>query len=111
MKNKCTQKKDSTRVIKVMILMYCQKHHGSKDELCELCTQTLEYCSIKYEKCHYGDKKPPCSLCSTNCHNLEIRKSIRDIMRYSGPRMFIYHPILAIQHTYHVLIWKKRQNK
>jgi hypothetical protein len=27
-----------------------------------------------------------------------MRETIRIVMRYAGPRMLVYHPILAIQH-------------
>jgi hypothetical protein len=44
-----------------------------------------------------GDK-PTCLNCTVHCYLPEMREEIRTVMRYSGPRMMIYHPVLAIGH-------------
>ena len=55
-----------------MIALYChKKHHTKKGELCEEC-----------EKLYAP----------------EMKEKIRDMMKFSGPRMLLYNPVLAIKH-------------
>ena len=37
----------------------------------------------------------------------EMREKIRQVMRFSGPRMLLYHPVLAVWH----LICSKREKR
>ena len=37
----------------------------------------------------------------------EMREQIRQVMRFSGPRMLLYHPVLAVWH----LICSKKELK
>lgn len=46
----------------------------------------------------YGNNKPTCAKCPVHCYNARRREQIRQVMRYAGPRMLIYHPRLAILH-------------
>ncbi len=39
-----------------------------------------------------------CSKCPIHCYKPKMREHIREVMRYSGPRMIFYHPIIAIKH-------------
>lgn len=36
-----------------------------------------------------------------------MRQQIKKVMRFSGPRMIIYHPVMAVRH----LIESKREKK
>ena len=36
--------------------------------------------------------------CPVHCYRPEMKERIRMVMRWSGPRMIIYHPIAAIKH-------------
>ena len=42
--------------------------------------------------------KTTCARCSVHCYNPKMRRGIRVVMRYSGPRMFFYHPVMAFRH-------------
>jgi hypothetical protein len=44
------------------------------------------------------ETKTFCSNCKVHCYKPEMREKIREIMRFSGPRMIFYHPIMAIRH-------------
>ena len=37
-------------------------------------------------------------MVSVHCYQPQMREQIRQVMRYSGPRMLLYHPVLAIWH-------------
>ena len=81
-----------------MIRLYCRKKHGYKKQLCPECSLTLDYARERTEKCPFGANKPVCSKCKVHCYKPEFREKIRTIMRFSGPRMILYHPLLAIKH-------------
>jgi hypothetical protein len=44
------------------------------------------------------ETKTFCSNCKVHCYKPEMREKIKEIMRFSGPRMIFYHPIMAIRH-------------
>ncbi|NQU32042.1 MAG: nitrous oxide-stimulated promoter family protein [Bacteroidetes bacterium] len=91
--------KNEKKTVGVMITMYCSSRHGGKkDNLCYGCTNLLSYALIRIDNCVYGAIKPSCEKCPIHCYNDVSREQIRKIMRYSGPRMIFYHPILAFKH-------------
>jgi hypothetical protein len=82
-----------------MVGIYCSDHHGGTDEsLCEDCSEFLDYAYLRLEKCPYGEDKPTCSNCPIHCYKPWRREQVKRIMRYSGPRMLLRHPVLAITH-------------
>lgn len=82
-----------------MIQLYCWKKHDQKrGELCEHCESLYRYSQLRLDKCPYGDAKGACAKCPTHCYNLEMREQIRVVMRYSAPRMLIYHPFDFLIH-------------
>ena len=94
-------------VVELMIRLYCAKKHKCKDGLCAECNELLEYVKLRRSKCPWGDKKPFCSNCKIHCYKPDMRAKIKDVMKFSGPRMILYHPAIAVKH----LIETKRQKK
>ena len=92
-------------VVELMIRLYCRKKHQCKDGLCTECNELLEYVKLRRSKCPWGDKKPFCSNCKIHCYKPEMRERIKNVMRFSGSRMILYHPVIAVKH----LIETKRQ--
>ena len=45
------------------------------------------------------ETKTFCSNCTVHCYKTEKRELIRSVMRFSGPRMMLCHPIIATQHV------------
>ena len=86
-----------------MIKLYCKQEHKIKEELCENCDELLEYAYERIDNCKFESNKPVCAKCSIQCYSSEMRKKIRDVMKFSGPRMLIYHPVITIQHLIHRL--------
>ncbi len=80
-----------------MIGIYCRGHHGGR-ELCGDCAALLEYANRRLDACRYQPEKPACSKCPTHCYGKSMRERIREVMRFAGPRMLLYHPILGILH-------------
>jgi hypothetical protein len=82
-----------------MIILYCRNNHALKlKETCPSCTELLNYAQTRLEKCPYQEQKPACSHCLSHCYKPIMRENIRLVMRYSGPRMFYHHPLLALHH-------------
>ena len=52
-----------------MIDIYCQKKHGNnKGELCEECSELLEYAHKRLSFCKFGENKSTCSRCPIHCY-------------------------------------------
>ena len=61
-------------------------------------TLLLAYARVRLDKCRYGTEKPTCANCPTHCYKPAMRERVREVMRYSGPRMLRKHPVLAVAH-------------
>jgi hypothetical protein len=86
------------RTIEAMIRLYCRDLHRKSSELCAECKELSEYAGRKLDECPFREEKQTCNKCIVHCYSTEMRKKIRDVMRYAGPRMLRRHPILAIRH-------------
>ena len=87
------------RVVDEMISLYCKKKHGHKQGLCESCRELSDYAKKRSDHCPFMEQKTFCSNCKVHCYKPAMREKIREVMRFSGPRMMFYHPILAISHV------------
>ncbi len=93
-----TQKRQQeTAVVSRMISLYCRKKHGGK-VLCTDCKALSAYAQDRIAHCPFMDTKTFCSNCKVHCYAPNMREKIREVMRFSGPRMLFYHPILATRH-------------
>ncbi len=87
------------KIIETMVGMYCRGHsHGNGEALCADCAALFEYATRRLQRCVFGDAKPTCANCLVHCYTAEMREQVRTVMRWSGPRMLVRHPILAILH-------------
>ena len=84
--------------IRAMFEIYCQGRHGSKASLCPDCQSVLDYAFKRIAKCPYAENKPVCKNCVTHCYSKEMQARVREIMRFSGPRMPLRHPLLTLGH-------------
>lgn len=88
------------RVVKEMISLYCRREHKTKKgELCDACRELSDYARERSEKCPFMEHKTFCANCKVHCYRQEMRERIRLVMRFSGPRMLFYHPLLAVWHV------------
>lgn len=82
-----------------MIQLYCRKKHGvGKGELCSECDAVNQYAQRRLEKCPFGDDKGACKDCSIHCYKPEMREKVQEMMRFSGPRLILYHPLDVFIH-------------
>jgi len=86
------------KTLAAMLSIYCRKMHADKEELCSDCDKLQNYAMQKLEKCIFGAKKPNCVHCPVHCYEPAMREQIQKVMRFSGPLMLKYHPILAVVH-------------
>lgn len=85
--------------VKIMIQLFCGKHHNLKNGSCSECTELYEYTVKRLKECIYGESKTTCKDCKTHCYKPEMRAMIKQVMRYSGPRLLYTHPKLVIEHV------------
>lgn len=86
------------QVVSLMIKLYCNKKHHTKKELCDKCRHLTEYAAMRSDKCPFMEDKTFCSNCKVHCYKPDMREKIREVMRFSGPRMIFHHPVMAVNH-------------
>jgi hypothetical protein len=86
------------KTITAMQQIYCHAHHGIKNGLCPDCTRLSAYALERLKKCLFQDAKPTCAKCPIHCYRKDMREEVRTIMRFSGPRILLRHPLLALLH-------------
>lgn len=97
-------------VVSLMISLYCRKNHGSKT-LCPACAELERYARTRSDRCPFMETKTFCANCKVHCYKPEMREKIREVMRFSGPRMLLYHPVMAIRHGIESRKEKRRLEK
>ena len=98
-------------VVEEMIRLYCRKNHPKEKrqegQMCPDCQRLSDYAKQRSQKCPFMEEKTFCANCKVHCYKPEMREQIRQVMRFSGPRMLLYHPVLAVWH----LICSKKELK
>ena len=111
MDNKIEKKREREKqMVSQMIALYCKKQHHSRSGLCPDCAALDEYARMRSEKCPFMETKIFCSNCKVHCYKPEMREKIREVMRFSGPRMLFHHPVAAIRHVVETKKEKKKLN-
>ena len=77
----------------------CQVGHDGPG-LCGECRELLEYSLARLEHCKFGNTKTKCHKCPVHCYRPDMREKIRTVMRFSGPRMLLYHPLEALRYLF-----------
>jgi len=104
MAEQINNKKENRRIrreritVEKMIQIYCRKNHNSKKELCYECRELLDYSNARLTYCPFKEDKPVCTNCTVHCYKPEMKERVRDVMRFSGPKMIFRHPYLAVMH-------------
>lgn len=92
--------------VSLMIAYYCRQHHHTEG-LCEECQGLKDYAFGRIRNCVLLPGKPVCASCHIHCYKPSMREAIRNVMRYSGPRMMLRHPVRGM---IYMLIKKKVVN-
>lgn len=85
------------RIVAIMIQLYCRRKEGNK-ELCESCKELLNYANSRLNHCPFEEHKSSCKKCLIHCYKPEMRYRMKNVMRFSGPLMIIYHPVIFFKH-------------
>lgn len=86
--------------VSLMVGIFCHGKHGKPADggLCPDCQALLAYAHLRLDHCRFGEHKPVCKKCPVHCYRPDMRKRIKDVMRYAGPRMLWHHPVAALRH-------------
>ena len=99
-----------------MIGLFCRKHHRQENSLCPDCKDLSLYAGIKLDSCAYlltavkknkaesGKKlkKISCLNCPVHCYRDDYRLKIKKVMRFAGPKILFYHPVLLLKHLFKI---------
>jgi len=85
------------RTIAFMIRLYC-RHRLHQQEPSEEYRALTDYCQHRLDHCRWQDEKPACKRCPCHCYAPEQRERVRQIMRWTGPRMILYAPLEVLRH-------------
>lgn len=94
-----TKREREKRMVSQMIALYCRKKHHTRGDLCPQCAALDAYAKMRADKCPFMETKTFCSNCRIHCYKPDMRAKIREVMRFAGPRMILYHPVTAIRHV------------
>lgn len=86
------------RTFEIMVRLYCRHKEGNAS-LCDGCRALIDYAGGRLSRCPFGEDKPTCRLCKVHCYSKDMKRRVCEVMRYAGPRMVLYHPLLAIRHV------------
>ncbi len=107
--------------VAIMIALYCRSLHKEKGagqctgqvaagaegpaagsdvycQLCPECRELLDYAWLRLSRCKFGEGKTTCQRCPIHCYKPVMKQRIAAVMRYSGPRMLLHHPLAALRH-------------
>src|SRR3972149_7948476 len=88
------------KTIDAMIHIYCKNKHETKGELCPECSELFEYAKMRLQKGPFQKKKSTCGKWLVHCYQPQMREKVKTVMRYSGPRMLLHSPGLALHHAF-----------
>lgn len=110
-KDTATKREKEKELVSQMIALYCKKKHRGRRGLCAECAELDAYAQQRSAKCPFMETKTFCSNCKVHCYKPVMREKIREVMRFSGPRMIFHHPITAVRHVIETKKEKKRLEK
>ncbi len=102
---------EEIKFIPIMIRMYCKGKHKTKKGLCKDCEELKDYALLRLNKCPFKKNKKFCSFCKIHCYKEDMKVKIKEVMKYSGPRMIFSHPIFSIKHIIQLIKYKKSEKK
>jgi|WetSurMetagenome_2_1015567.scaffolds.fasta_scaffold606851_2 hypothetical protein len=87
------------QTIEAVIEIFCRgRHKSARGSLCGECQALQDYALQRLDRCPFQETKSTCANCTVHCYKPEMRRRVREVMIYAGPRMLLRHPILAILH-------------
>ena len=88
------------QMVSQMIALWCRGHHGGGHAVEQAGHDgPVRVKLARIEHCPHMGTKTFCSACPSHCYRPAMREKIREIMRWSGPRMIRHRPITAVRHA------------
>lgn len=103
------KRQQEERTVSRMIRIYCHAKHQTKTGLCPACRELAKYIESRSRHCPRMESKTFCSSCRIHCYRPEMRERIREVMRFSGPRMLFSDPVMVLRHMCETWKQKRRQ--
>lgn len=100
LESKMSRIEKEKHIIEVMIGIYCRKKHKTKNTLCPECQELLDYSRQRLDKCKFGENKSYCQKCTVHCYKKSMKSKIKEVMRFSGPRILFYNPVEFFKHMF-----------
>lgn len=94
--SKFVQQEQAT--IASMTHLFCRAKHGTRQGLCPDCQELLDYAQERVARCMLLPEKPVCACCPVHCYKAAQRERIREVMRFSGPRLLFKDPLAVVRH-------------
>lgn len=93
------------------VLAMIDLYYRSKNDADAILEQEdmTNYAMKRLDFCQFGEDKPTCRVCPVHCYQKTYRLKMKEIMRYAGPRMLIYHPLISWKHF--VREWQFKHRK
>ncbi len=91
--------KREKKTVAIMVGIYCKDRHKGRAELCAECAEYKEYVFKHLEKCPFQERKSACGRC-LRCYPPNFEQKAMEVMGSAGPKMFLYHPFLALHHLW-----------
>ena len=98
------------QTIRLMIGLYCRHHLHQQKPSAEY-SDLAEYACQRLAHCRYNEHKPACKDCPVHCYKPEMRAKIRQVMRWTGPRMMFYSPYATLHHIIQCVMSRVRSRK
>lgn len=90
------------RTLEAMGQIYCKAHHEGVEKdasgLCEECRGVVEATLARTAVCPF-EHEGNCQDCSLHCQRGEAQQKIKALMSYAAPRMFVRHPLMALEYV------------
>ncbi|MGO3732398.1 MAG: nitrous oxide-stimulated promoter family protein [Vagococcus sp.] len=84
------------QTVSAMIALYYKQFSDDSHKIEE--QDIHDYAMQRLSYCQFGEKKPTCNVCPVHCYKKTYQEQMKKIMRYSGPRMLVYHPVMTWKH-------------
>lgn len=94
------KREQEKEVVKLMVEIYCRGHKHGHSVPCPDCQSLIDYAAARLDLCPFMEDKTFCSACPVHCYEDQMRAKIKEVMRYSGPRMLLHRPLMAIRHLF-----------
>ena len=95
-----TRIESEKRIIGVMVHLYCRRRLHT-DMLPPEFAELLDYAHRRLDRCRFGEAKTACKRCPIHCYAPDKRALMRQVMRWCGPRMLFFHPLITLKHYLH----------